>query len=186
VLVARRGFTLVELMGVVAVVSILVTLAVVSVRKYIYASKTGEAVMMLGSIKAAQESFREETERYLDVSNGDLENAHPIPLNELVNQRKVQWDGHTTSWAQNFYALQVGSDGPVQSTYSCIAGAAAANPPNTLAGTPSIAAPAWPNSPPGEVWYVAEAIGDLDGDGVQGAFATSSFSAEIWVERDSE
>jgi hypothetical protein len=36
------------------------------------------------------------------------------------------------------------------------------------------------------VWYVAEAIGDLDGDGVQGAFATSSFSAEIWVERDSE
>jgi Tfp pilus assembly protein PilE len=174
-------------MGVVAVVSILVAIAAFSVRKYIYASKTGEAVMMLGSIKAGQEAFREETERYFNVSNSNLsENVHPIPLSELANKNKVHWEGHNTATARNFYALQITADAPVQYTYGCIAGSATQDPPTSLAGSPPIAAPTWPNSPPGEVWYVAQAIGDLDGDGVQGAFATSSFSTEIWVERDGE
>lgn len=182
---ALRGFTLVELMAVVAVVSILVTLAVFSVRKYVFASKTGEAVMMLGSIKAAQEAFREETQRYLNVSDGDYNNTHPFAIADVKNQEKRNWEGQTGWIAENFYALQVASDAPVQYTYSCVAGAAGAAPPSPLAGTPAVPTPTWPN-PTKEVWYVAEAIGDLDGDGIQGVFATASFSSEIWTERDSE
>jgi hypothetical protein len=108
-----------------------------------------------------------------------------MAIADLVNQNKVSWDGGTTTTAQNFYALQVATDAPVQYTYSCIAGAATDGPPESMAGSPTILAPAWPD-PPGEVWYVAEAIGDLDGDGINGIFGTSSFSSQIWVERDSE
>lgn len=180
----QRGFTLVELVGVVAVVSILTAIAVFSVRKYIYASKTGEAIMMLGSIKAAQEAFREETMRYFDVSNGDLSKTHPMLPADLVNRNKVSWDGQEGPVAENFYALQVATDSPVQYAYSCVAGSASDDVPSLVA-TPAVPTPDFP-SPPGEVWYLAEAIGDLDGDGIQGIFATSSFSSEIWVERDSE
>ncbi|HEY6078698.1 MAG TPA: prepilin-type N-terminal cleavage/methylation domain-containing protein, partial [Polyangiaceae bacterium] len=49
-----RGFTLVELMIVVVLVAVLSALAVYGVRKYILTSKTGEAVQMLGAIRAAQ------------------------------------------------------------------------------------------------------------------------------------
>ena len=62
------GFTLIELMVVVAVVAILGTLAVCSVRKYILASKTSEATEMIGAIKTAQEQYRAETFAYKDVS----------------------------------------------------------------------------------------------------------------------
>ena len=141
--------------------------------------------MMLGSIKAAQEAFREETQRYMNVSNGDYEATHPFLIEELIDQEKRNWDGQTRFPAENFYALQVASDAPVQYTYSCVAGAPSVVPPTPLAGSPTVPTPTWPN-PPGEVWYVAEAIGDLDGDGTQGVFGTASFSSEIWVERDGE
>ena len=180
----KRGFTLVELMTVVAVVAILATLAVFSVRKYVYASKTGEAIFMLGSIKSAQEAFREETQRYFDVSDGDLTKTHPMSIAALANQEKVTWAGQTDFPAANFYALNVTTDSAVMFAYSSVAGDADTEVP-ALAGEPSVAAPDWP-SPPGEVWYVAEAIGDLDGDGIHSVFLTGSFSEAISVERDGE
>ncbi|HLV20571.1 MAG TPA: type II secretion system protein, partial [Polyangiaceae bacterium] len=65
----QRGFTLAELMAVVAIVSVLSVLAVFGVRKYVFAAKTSEAIHMIGLIRAAQESYRDETFSYLDVSS---------------------------------------------------------------------------------------------------------------------
>lgn len=47
---AKRGFTLVELMIVVAIIGVLAALAIYGVRKYVTNSKTAEARMMLGRI----------------------------------------------------------------------------------------------------------------------------------------
>ena len=66
---AQRGLTMVELMVVVVIVGILATVASVSVKKYVASSKTTEAIHMIGAIKAAQESFKDETFAYLPVSN---------------------------------------------------------------------------------------------------------------------
>jgi type IV pilus assembly protein PilA len=47
---AKRGFTLVELMIVVAIIGVLAALAIYGVRKYVTNSKTAEARQMLGRI----------------------------------------------------------------------------------------------------------------------------------------
>src|SRR5260221_6462385 len=58
----QRGFTLIELMIVVAIVGILAVLAIYGVRKYVANSKTAEARNELGQVgKDALTSYEKET-----------------------------------------------------------------------------------------------------------------------------
>src|SRR5688572_10733767 len=98
-----RGFTLVELMIVVVIVCVLAVIGIYGVRKYIFSSKTGEAVQMIGSIKAAQEAFKDETFAYLDVT-GTLTSYYPS--NAKPGQNKVAWGGAGPGLA-NWNALGV-------------------------------------------------------------------------------
>ena len=59
-----HGFTLVELLTVVAITGVLATIATFMVRKHFADAKTTEAVAIIQSIRAAQESRRAETGTY--------------------------------------------------------------------------------------------------------------------------
>lgn len=168
-----RGVTLIELVIVVAMVGVLAALATVGYRRYISSAKTGEATQMLGNIKAAQEAFKAETFRYLDVSP-DLETFYPQDDREIGTDKYAWEGGKPSSVGTNFQTLGVNSTGPVLFGYACVAGGASAGLPSLPLG---FTTPVWPD--PGGPWYVAVAKGNVDGDEVVSGFFTSSLHAEI-------
>jgi prepilin-type N-terminal cleavage/methylation domain-containing protein len=65
---ARRphtaGFTLIELMIVVAIIAVLATIAGTAYRRYMDSGRTAEAMSMLGEIRAKEEAYRAEFSVY--------------------------------------------------------------------------------------------------------------------------
>lgn len=164
-----------ELMAVVAIVGVLATLATYSVRKYVYSSKTSEAIEMIANIKSAQETYKDETLSYLNVSP-DLSSASSFyPNNPSPGRQKMNFAGTGTGQAA-WQQLGVQSAGPVLFVYACTAGAAGAAP-SALGSDISVANwPATATSP----WYVVKARADFKGDGVFTVFASASFSGDMY------
>ena len=62
------GYTLVELMAVVAIIGVLAALAVPQYKNYTMQAKAAEAVSVLAHIKTRQESYRSEWDEYCNAS----------------------------------------------------------------------------------------------------------------------
>lgn len=174
----QRGFTLVELLGVVLIVSVLATLAVYGVRKYILTAKSSEVYTMINAIRAAEEAFRDETFGYLAVSGAE----YRLYPQQTPGTLKGHWRNTSHPDYGRWQVLGVDTQTAVQYGYAVNAGArgtAVATPPQTDYAFN------WPSSP-ADPWYVVLAAGDLDGDGEQSIFVASSFSSEVYVEHEAE
>lgn len=171
-----RGFTLVELLAVVAIIGVMAALATYSTRKYIQSSKVSEAYSMLADIKSGQEAYKAETFQYLDVS-GSLACCATYYPSTTANNRKTQWGAPLPPISDRWATLGVFPDAPVMFTYASVAaqpGTAPPEPPDDFV---------W-NFPADPDWsYVAVAAADLDGDGSVFTYVVgSSFTSEIQTE----
>ena len=177
---SARGFTLVELMATVLIVAILGALATYGIRKYVLTSKTSEATQMLGGIAIAQESYKVETLGYLDVSGEHKLDGYSkfYPATAPLKRAKAAWGGKPAGVdagvAERWASLGVTTTNPVYYIYGCAAGGTSdtvADPGMTIGGFPTGAT--------GRPWFIAKAVGDLDGNGDVGVWVISSFSSAI-------
>jgi type IV pilus assembly protein PilA len=171
------GFTLVELMIVIAIIGVLAALGVVGFRKYIRAAAAAEVKAVIQGIRVAEEAVKAETFQYRGCSTS-LTNWYPA----TPDDKKRHWDNGQTGNAVHdcWVELNVTTDGPVRFGYAVVAGIAPQPDPvpNIPYCTNWTAAHATVNGP----WFVVQAAGDQNADGVMSLFAASSLSGEICVE----
>lgn len=186
-----RAFTLVEMMIVVAIVSILAMLAVVGYRKLIMSAHTTEATQMVQSIRTAQEAYHAETQTYASTTNSLTATGGLFPA----------WNpGHKTGWGGPaivgacpalpgfslacWSALPIHVDSAVMFSYGTIGGVAGnvAFPAVPLINGATVGLPA---AAPAD-WYFISAVGDTDNNGVSSTVIGTSFTNDLFVDKDGE
>jgi type IV pilus assembly protein PilA len=189
----QKGFTLIELMIVVAIVGVLAVLGVVGYRRIITSSRTAEPKQVIGSIRMAQESYKAETGTYAHIHG-----TTTPPDAEFCPQRRAvsAYGGKKWGWSPvcpvanmpnpvtptqqlPFGALPVHVDGPVMFGYATTAGA-----PNVAVSGAVLNGQAINFPAPTSDWYVVYAVGDTDDNGQLGRAVGSSFSKDIFVQEE--
>jgi type IV pilus assembly protein PilA len=177
-----KGFTLVEMMIVVAIVGVLAILAVAGYRQLIRSSHISEATGMVQSIRVAQEAYHSETQQYASVSSS-LTDYYP---NAPAYGVSTAWGGPCSNCPfVQWSALPVHVDGPVMFGYATVAGLAGAAPPAVTVNGAVLGLPAVPTTD----WYIIAASGDLDGNPTEPNNThvyTTSWSNQVWVDREGQ
>lgn len=177
----ERGFTLVEMLTVVIIVGVLATLAVYGIRKYIFSAKTSEAVSMMTLIKAAEESFKDETYAYLDVSK-DYTSLYPMTT---PGTSKYAWEtARTDDVAKNWKTLGVHTTSPVQYGYAVVA--APAGTALTEPSSQGLTTHTFGFAAGSDPTYAVLAKGDVNGNGKFSYVVSHSQSAEVYIENEGE
>jgi prepilin-type N-terminal cleavage/methylation domain-containing protein len=173
---AQRGFTLVELMTVVAILGILSTVAIVLVRGHMNSAKTTNALAGVKWLLSAETAMRSETGQYWDCSG---KSAKYYPM-ETPGKTTYSWSQSSHPDAARWAALGLPQEGGTRFGYLVNAGLPAAP-------YPTLQTDVKPTIPPSvDPWYVIQFKGDVDGDGTFMKGVASSVSAEVYVEHEGE
>jgi type IV pilus assembly protein PilA len=181
-----RGYTLAELMIVVAMIGVMAALAVVGYKKYLNAAQASEAKAMIQGIRAGEESYKSEMLVYLSCSTS-LTDYYPHNPTVSQDDNRMNWvqpgDGRYTNAANGWQLLNVASDGPVRFGYAVVAGVGPTAPPALVGyNTPLV----WPAINPGIPWYVVQAANQRSATAKVVLFVSSSLSGEIYGENDDQ
>lgn len=140
---SKKGFTLIELMMVVAIITILAAVAIPLVSKYLKKSKTSEASLNLRKIYDGEVAYY--SEEHTDSSGGLLSKVFvafsPEPAIPTDNKQTGNWD------ANGWGIIKFSSESPVMYSYSV-----------EIDGVDLTAS------------FTARAQGDIDGDGATSLF----------------
>jgi type IV pilus assembly protein PilA len=180
---AQQGFTLAELLVVIAMVGVMSALAVVSYRKYVTAAQSSEAKAIIQGIRVGEESYKSEMLLYLSCSAG-FTDYYPKSPDDSPGQ-KMNWaqstDTRYTNAINGWQLLNVQADGPVRFSYTVQAGVA----PAVVPDPPDIKIAGWPPKlDPGTPWYVVQATYKPTASSRPVVFVGSSFTSEIFAEND--
>ena len=165
------GFTLIELMIVVAILGVLAAVAIVAYRAYTVRARNSEATSMLADIRLKQEAYRATFHRYASIGvwtpedtvpNGE---SHAWPIDETA----------LTTVGGQWRQLGVVPDGQVFFVYYTEAG----SPGDAASGIfPDLSA-----ATTNDFWFAAQALQDLDNDGQCQGFEVYSGNGRL-VELD--
>ena len=101
----NKGFTLIELMIVVAIIGILAAIAIPNFKNYQLKAKGSESKVNLGAIRTSEESYLAENDVFKACA------AHPFAITAGTS-RKVAWTGNA-----DFNAIGFAPAGDVYYTY---------------------------------------------------------------------
>lgn len=161
------GYTLVELMAVVAILGVLAAIAMPQYQSYTMQARTTEAVAYLAQIKTRQESYRADFFMYCNAS-GSASNWNPTPT---PGRTPNNWDGTRDAWSQ---LRAVPATGQLYFSYQTVAGI-----PGQLPSTLGFSSDRGFDG--ADFWFIASAIADLDGDGTQVLYEVYSGSSARYV-----
>ena len=170
----HQGFTLIELMIVVAIVTVLSVIAVGAYRKFTARARTTEVYAMFADIRAKEESYRAEFSSYYSLSASETD-LYPVLGSAGTEPRAKTWVAPAT-WT--FIGARPSSQ-QLYCGYAVVAAAA-----NSW-GASGAYMRSFVNTLPGVGWWAAVAMCDNDStagtlyDGNNARFTTSSLTTTV-------
>jgi prepilin-type N-terminal cleavage/methylation domain-containing protein len=186
-----RGFSLTELMAVVAIMGILATLGIAAFNRRAFASSVPDGQVVLRAIGVAEERYRSMNQSYLDVSaspgnagSGWYPIDPVIPVNQKVSFVFPAHPDYAPALPRRGWRhLNAPVTKPVGFTFKVNAGLPSTPITTVALATPTLNYAANAGTDP---WYVAQAHADGNGDGTYCVMVATSFTPDVRVVNEGE